>query len=110
YKGDPGIVREPPTPEELAAFEVFNATRPPSQQAAAVGRIFSRSSPYENIERGFASGIDLTLDWQLPATPVGAVSFTTDWSYLIESHQTRHATGDAASTEERLGVDGTTRW
>jgi hypothetical protein len=110
YKGDPAIVRNAPTPQEIAAFASFNASRPPAQQAAAVGTILSRSAPYENIARGTASGIDFSVAYQLPAARWGRVSIKTDWCYFIESKQTRMPAGAMPATAERLGVDGTTRW
>lgn len=110
YKGDPGIVRNAPTAQDLAAFAAYNASRPPAQQVAAVGTVFSRNAPYENLARGFASGIDLSLAYALPTLPIGRISLNTDWSYLIKTYQVRAALGSAPTTQERMNVDGTTRW
>ncbi|MGH7945641.1 MAG: TonB-dependent receptor domain-containing protein, partial [Opitutaceae bacterium] len=110
YKGDPAIVRNAPSEREIAAFSAYNAGRPASQQAAVAGTIFSRSAPYENIARGFASGVDFGMAYLLPAAPWGRLSLSTDWSYIIESRQTRTPSGGVSSTSEKLGVDGTTRW
>jgi iron complex outermembrane recepter protein len=110
YKGDPAIERQAPTPQEIAAFAAFNATRPPAEQAAAVGTILSRSAPYENIARGFASGVDFSVAYLLPPFPSGRISFVSEWSYLIKTSLTRNPPGGIPTTTERLGVDGTTRW
>jgi iron complex outermembrane recepter protein len=110
YKGDPGIVRNAPTVEDIAAFNAYNASRPPAQQAAVVGSIFSRTALYENIARGFVSGVDFSLAYKVPATGWGRLSLLTDWTYLIESNQTRSLTGGVSPLTERLEVDGTTRW
>jgi outer membrane receptor protein involved in Fe transport len=110
YKGDPGIVRHAPGAEDIAAFRAYNASRPPAQQAAVVGPIFSRTAAYENIARGFVSGVDLGLAYKVPAAGWGRLSLLADWTYLIESNQTRRLKGAVSSVAERLEVDGTTRW
>jgi outer membrane receptor protein involved in Fe transport len=110
YRGDPAIVRNAPTAQDIAAFAAYNANRPSSQQAAVVGTVFSRSAPYENIAKGHASGVDLSLAYQLPALPVGRIAFVTDWSYLIKSYQIRSPAGGVPTTNERMEVDGTARW
>jgi iron complex outermembrane recepter protein len=110
YKGDPAIVRNAPTAQDLAAFAAYNANRPAAQQVAAVGTVFSRSAPYENIAVAYASGVDFSLAYVLPNFPIGRVTFNTDWSYLIKTYQTRTPLGGVPTTTERLDVDGTTRW
>jgi iron complex outermembrane recepter protein len=110
YKGDPGIERNAPTAQDLAAFAAYNANRPANQQVAPVGTVFARKAPYENIARGYASGVDLSLAYLLPQMPMGRVSFNTEWTYLIRTDQTRTPTGGTPTTTERLDVDGTTRW
>lgn len=109
YKGDPAVVRFAPDANDVAAFAAANAGRPPAQQSPVVGKIFSRYAPYENIARAHASGLDLSLTYQLPALPLGRFTVHTDWSYLIRSNQTRDLpTGSI--TSERLEVDGAARW
>ena len=94
YKGDPAIVRDAPTAQDIAAFKVVQRGQPPAQQAAVVGTIFSRSAPYENIARGFASGVDFERRLSAAASSRSAgLSFITEWSYLIKSHQTRDSGG-----------------
>jgi outer membrane receptor protein involved in Fe transport len=110
YKGEPAVVRNAPTAQDIAAFNAYNASRPPAEQAAVVGTIFSRSSPYENISRSFVSGIDFSVGYLLPAYSWGRLSFNTEWCYLIESRQTRAPVGGVPTTSERLEVDGVTRW
>ena len=41
-----------------------------AQQAAAVGVIESRSIVFQNLAKGYASGIDLSLAYQVPALPM----------------------------------------
>ncbi|MBL9200257.1 MAG: TonB-dependent receptor [Opitutaceae bacterium] len=110
YKGDPGIKRLAPTPAEIAEFAAFNATRPAAQQAAVVGRIDSRNIQFQNLAKGYASGVDLSLNYVLPNLPIGRFTLNADWSYMIRTYQLRDVPGAAPLFIERLNVDGTTRW
>lgn len=110
YQGDPGIKRLPVTAADSAAFAAYNAGKPASQQAATVGLIESRNIKFQNLAKGYASGIDLSLSYQVPNLPIGRFSLSADWSYAIRSYQLRDVPGSAPAFIERLGVDGTTRW
>ncbi len=110
YQGDPGIKRFAPTAADIAAFAAYNATRPAAQQAAVVGLIESRNIVFQNLAKGYASGVDLSLAYQVPTLPIGRFSFTTDWSYMIRTYQLRDVPGSAPAFIERLNTDGTTRW
>ena len=110
YKGSSAVERNPVSAADIAAFAAYNATRPASQQVAAVGQIVSRSVVFENLARGYVSGWDLGLNYVLPTLPVGKFNFNADWSYTVRSYTTRNIPGAAPVSNERLDVDGTTRW
>ena len=110
YKGDPGIKRLAPTAAEIAEFAAYNATRPAAQQAAPVGRIDSRNIQFQNLAKGYASGVDLSLNYIVPNLPIGRFVLNADWSYMIRTYQLRDVPGAAPAFIERLNVDGTTRW
>lgn len=110
YKGSTAIERNPVSPADTAAFALYNSTRPASQQLATVGQIVSRSVVFENLAKGYVSGWDLGLNYTLPTFPIGKFSFNADWSYIARSYTTRNIPGAAPVTNERLDVDGTTRW
>ena len=110
YKGDPGIKRSVPTAAEITEFAAYNATRPAAQQAPVVGRIDSRNIQFQNLAKGYASGIDLSLNYQTPNLPLGRFAFNADWSYMIRTYQLRDVPGSAPAFIERLNTDGTTRW
>ena len=110
YKGDPAIVRTAPTAADVAAFAAYNANKPASQQAAVVGNILSRSIQFQNLAKGYASGVDLSLSYQVPAERFGKFSFNADWSYLVRNYQLRDVPGSAPDFIERLNVEGATRW
>ncbi|MEN9633267.1 MAG: Vitamin transporter BtuB precursor [Verrucomicrobiota bacterium] len=110
YQGDPGIKRSAPTAADVAAFAAYNAGRPTAQQAAVVGLIESRNIVFQNLAKGYASGVDLSLAYQVPTLPIGKFSFTADWSYMIRTYQLRDVPGSAPAFIERLKTEGTTRW
>ena len=110
YKGDPAIIRTVPSANDIAAFATYNTGKPAAQQAATVGTIISRSIQFQNLAKGYASGVDLSLSYQVPALPFGRLSLSTDWSYMIRSYQLRDVPGAAPAFIERMNVDGTTRW
>lgn len=110
YRGDPNVVRFAVTPEDQAAFNAANANRPAAQQLPVVGRIFSRTARFENLANSVTSGVDFSVNYTLPQLPFGRLSVATDWSYLIESNQTRTPPGAAPQYVERLNVGGTARW
>ena len=110
YQGDPGIKRSVPTAADIAEFAAYNATRPAAQQAPVVGRIDSRNIQFQNLAKGYASGIDLSLNYQTPNLPFGRLALNADWSYMIRTYQLRDVPGAAPAFIERLNTDGTTRW
>lgn len=110
YKGDPAVVRFAPSATDIAAYAAANAGKPASQQLPVAGLIFSRTANYENIAKGYASGVDLSLSYQLPSLPIGRLALNTDWSYLIRTYQFRAIPGSASIFTDRMDLDGTTRW
>jgi hypothetical protein len=110
YKGDPAIVRTAPTAADVAAFATYNAGKPPAQQAAVVGNILSRSIRFQNLAQSYASGVDLSLAYQIPGDRFGKFTVAADWSYLAQNYQRREVPGGAPEFIERMEVDGNTRW
>ncbi|MBC7366974.1 MAG: TonB-dependent receptor [Undibacterium sp.] len=110
YKGSSAIERNPVGTADTTAFAAYNAGRPASQQVATVGQIVSRSVVFENLASGYVSGWDLGMNYVLPTFPIGKFNFNADWSYTARSYSVRKIPGSASVTNERLDVDGTTRW
>ncbi len=110
YKGDPAIVRFAPSAADIAAFAAANAGKPAAQQRPVVGQVFSRTANYENLAKGYASGIDLSLNYNLPTLPIGRLSLNTEWSYIVRSYELRTLPGSPALLTDRVDVSGTTRW
>ena len=59
-------------------FAAYNATRPASQQAPVVGLIESRNIQFQNLAKGYASGIDLSLNYAVPNLPIGRATLNAD--------------------------------
>ena len=72
--------------------------------------ILSRSIQFQNLAKGYASGVDLSLSYQIPAERLGRFSLNADWSYLARNYQLRDVPGSKPDFIERLNVEGATRW
>ncbi len=103
-------MRFAPDAQDIAAYAAANAGKPANQQSPVAGKILSRTANYENIAKGYASGIDVSLSYQLPPMALGRFALSSDWSYLIRTYQYRAIAGSPALFTERLDVNGTTRW
>lgn len=86
YLGDPAVVRKPVTQQDRDFFAAYNATRPASQQRAAVGPIDHIKETYFNRSEQFVNGVDLEATWRLPRTPIGQFTLNTEWTYNIDWH------------------------
>ncbi len=109
YKGSPYVIRAAPTTTDLATFATYN-TAHPNAPLAPVGQIIYRIAQYQNLAKGYVSGWDLGTNYNFPTTPIGRFNFSSDWSYLIRSYTLRNVPGAGLQFQERMNVDGTTRW
>jgi len=75
-----------------------------------VGTILSRSIQFQNLAKGYASGVDLSVSYQIPAERLGRFSLSADWSYLARNYQLRDVPDRSPDFIERLNVEGATRW
>lgn len=111
YQGDPAVVRLAPSAQDTADFNAYNATRPAASQRPVAGQILSRSAAFENLAKGYGSGVDLSLSYALPKFALGRFRVSTDWAYLASSYQLRSVGGGASPLFiERMNVDGAARW
>jgi iron complex outermembrane receptor protein len=105
YKGDPAVVRYAVSAADIAAF-----TKSTNTANAVAGQIFSISTPYMNLAKGYASGWDYSLNYATPRFAIGRFDLNTDWAYLRRSFTIQSsATGDPIMTE-RVNVGGSSRW
>ena len=81
YKGAYGMVRLPVTDEDRAFFAAYNASRSPANQLGVVGPVSRLFSQYVNRSKGFLSGYDFGLNYNIPAFNWGRVSLSSDWAY-----------------------------
>lgn len=109
YRGDADIERFALTPEDRAAFAAYNAANP-GNRAAPAGRIFGVFRPFINVATSEDEGVDLGLTYVLPRTPLGSMTFNTDWSYFIKSRNTIAPANVAPTENDNLNVNGVTRW
>ncbi|MBE7539213.1 MAG: TonB-dependent receptor [Opitutaceae bacterium] len=87
YKGDPDVVRYAVTPEDIAAFNAYNAANP-GNLAATAGRIFSLNRPFVNISSSEHKGVDFGVRYYLPPLPAGRFLINSEWAVLDRSETT----------------------
>jgi outer membrane receptor protein involved in Fe transport len=105
YKGDPAVVRFPVSAADVASFNKANNTA-----NGVVGQIFSISTPYLNLSKGYASGWDFGLNYTSPKFEIGRFDLNTDWAYLRKSFTVQAAANGAPIVTERVNVGGSSRW
>ena len=105
YKGDPAVVRYAVTAADIAAF-----TKPANTTEAVVGQIFSISTPYLNLSKGYASGWDFSLNYASPKLAIGRIDLNTDWAYLRKTFTAQASSSGAPVITERMNVGGASRW
>jgi len=108
YAGDPAITREAPTDADRALFAAYNAANPGTPLATA-GRIFQVDAPPLNLSDGISAGWDFAIKY-VASTPIGEITFDTDWALVTESNTTLAVPGGAEIYTERLEVDGVSEW
>lgn len=84
YVGNPKVVRNSLTPDDVERFNAFNATRPPSQQRAPVGSVRSIVTDYVNLAGREVEGYDFAAELRLPRTRFGQLTLRGDASYLTK--------------------------
>lgn len=103
YKGDPAVVRYAVTAADTNAFSK-------STTAGVVGQIFSISTPFLNLSKGYASGWDFGLNYLSPKLTIGRIGLNTDWAYLRKSFTVQSSATGAPIITERVNVGGASRW
>jgi len=109
YRGDPDVVRLALTPEDIAAFQGYNAANPGGQVAAA-GRIFSRNQPFLNLSSSEHSGVDFGFRYELRDLPIGDLVFSSEWAYLAKAESTLSPANVAPTVNDLLYASGTAKW
>jgi outer membrane receptor protein involved in Fe transport len=86
YRGDASVVRNTVTQADRDAFALYNSTRPPGNQRAAVGSIVFIRETYFNRAERFSNGIDFEVAYRFPKFPLGNLNFSTEWTYVIDAY------------------------
>jgi outer membrane receptor protein involved in Fe transport len=84
YKGNTKVNRAPVTDADRASYAAFNATRPPSAQRAAVGRVLSVVDDYLNVAGRDIEGYDFALSYRLPKYSFGQLSLRGGATYTTK--------------------------
>ncbi|MCF3651758.1 TonB-dependent receptor [Synoicihabitans lomoniglobus] len=86
YRGDARVVRRPVSAQDRTIFDQYNAAVDPADQRPVIGVIDWIERPFTNNRSGFASGVDVGLDYQLAAPGWGRFSLSTNAAYSISSY------------------------
>jgi iron complex outermembrane recepter protein len=107
YKGNPKVVRSPVTAVDRTAFNNFNASRPATQQRAAVGSVRSIVTDYVNLSGREVQGMDFGVELRIPRTRFGQGVIRGDAAYLLQ-FDTEAEPGAVAV--DSINRDGRTRF
>ena len=108
YKGDPDVVRLAPDAADLAAFAAFNAANP-NNPAAAVGRVFSTSTPFVNFSSSEHKGVDFGLRYFLPRQAWGRLGVNSEASWLWRARSVV-PTATTPTVSNDLYAGGAAKW
>ena len=87
YVGDPFTLRNPVTDADRALFAQANALLPASQQMATLGTWIGTTTQLINSTgTNFTNGIDYSLNYNLPRTPLGQFLFSIEWSQFLNKY------------------------
>ena len=78
---NPNVVRAPVAPEDLAAFEAWNAAHPDDQRVAA-GQVQFVNDPYINLDSQVANGFDFGIATRIDAGRAGRFNIDIDAMWL----------------------------
>lgn len=84
YQGDPFILRNPVTSDDVALFQQTYAKLPQSQWIAPLGTIVgSVAQSVNSTGRNFTNGFDISAAYSLPKTEIGQFRVSTEWSEFL---------------------------
>lgn len=90
---NPNVIRADITPEDLAAFNAYNAANP-NDQRTPVGEAVNIISQYLNLEPRELEGWDANLMYAFPELGIGQFIFRTDITKITKLEQQGLATSD----------------
>lgn len=87
YKGDVNTLRAAVTAEDIALYERTYAVLPQSAWMAPMGQWIGTISQSINGTGGnFTSGVDYSVSYSLPNTPIGQFRLSTEWSQFLDKY------------------------
>lgn len=107
YRGNPKVTRAPVTDADRAFFNTFNATRPPAEQRAPVGRVLNLVDDYINLGGRDLEGYEVGMQWRLPRTESGQLTLRAEMSARLRRDEQAEPGG---LVESFLFEDGSTKY
>ena len=105
--GNPLVIRNAVTAADQAAFAAYNTGKPAAQQRAATGTIFRIVEPYINASGRDLKGMDFTVTYRFPKSPLGQFTAKTEASWVERFDFTQNA---ATAAVNQRWLDGNSKW
>lgn len=86
---NPAVIREAPTPADVAAYNAYNLANGTSY--APAGQILRVSESYLNLDPRTAAGIDASLQYEIDVPGYWRLEFEANAAYLLELEQSPSA-------------------
>jgi outer membrane receptor protein involved in Fe transport len=87
YQGDPYTLRNAVTAEDIAKFQQAYAKLPQSAWIAPLGTPVGSITQFVNSTgRNFTNGMDFSVSYNLPRTPLGQFRLSTEWSEFLNKY------------------------
>ena len=117
---NPNVVRAALTPEDLAAFDAWNAANPDDQRSPA-GEVLFVSDPYQNLDPRSVEGIDYGISLMVATSANSTLSFNAEATQLRRFDQRRDSLAPlfedprfadefSAQQVDRIGLNGKPPW
>lgn len=107
YQGNTKVNRAAVTQADRDAFAAYNATRPASEQRAAVGRVLSVVDDYINIASREVEGYDMSLSYRTAKSRLGTFTLRAGATYTKKFNQ---QADEFSEIETVLEEDGRAKW
>ncbi|MBI1405646.1 MAG: TonB-dependent receptor [Caulobacter sp.] len=117
---NPNVIRRTVTPDDIIAFDAWNAANP-GDQRTAVGAVDYVIDSFLNLDPRDVEGLDLAFSWRGPKTDFGRFSFQMEGSHLLRYDQEKKSLEPllndpilgpnfSAQQVNRIQLDGNPEW
>lgn len=117
---NPNVIRATATPEDVAAFNAYNAANPNATRMP-VGEVLLVLDSYVNLDPRTVEGLDFSISYRLPRTRLGQFRLDASATHLLEFEQRKDSIAPlladpvlgpsfASVAPDRRELNGNPRW